>query len=194
MRAVFCTVLATLALASGDEPARRGTGKLSQQSEVSCLCQHMHARTRTRWWASVLWLCVRLSTKRWSPRVVQGPGPKGSSTAEPHARSGMTGGQPSPYVPTGTAPPSVPEPGLAAKLKAEATEKALKRVHEHHAKLQLSPEQFEERFSSRVLNSASGLTVEQVFAQLDVDAGACAATLSSPLLLPNCPRTQKLSA
>eukprot|EP01046_Picozoa_sp_COSAG06_P100256 COSAG06_NODE_46376_length_347_cov_1.016129_1_plen_98_part_01 len=46
MRAVFCTVLATLALASGDEPARRGTGKLSQQSEVSCLCQHMHARAR----------------------------------------------------------------------------------------------------------------------------------------------------
>ena len=85
----------------------------------------------------------------------------------------MTNPHPSPYAPRGTAPPSsVPDPTLAAKRDAEAMQRAIKRVQAHHENLQLSPEDFAQRFGSRIMNSATEFTVEQIFAQLDVDVGA----------------------
>ena len=91
----------------------------------------------------------------------------------------MRNPHPSEFAPRGTAPPSsVPDPTLAANRDADAMQRAIKRVQDHHETVTLSPQDFAERFTSRIINSATQLTVEQVFATLDVDGGAFGNSLS----------------
>lgn len=85
----------------------------------------------------------------------------------------MRNAHPSQFAPRGTAPPStIPDQAAAAHSDADAVQRAIKRVQDHNAKLRLAPEEFAERFRSRIMNSGSELTVEQVFAKLDADVGA----------------------
>jgi len=85
----------------------------------------------------------------------------------------MINPHPSPYVPRGTAPPSSgPDPTLSAKHDGEAMQRAIERVQAHHENLRLPPEDFAERFGPRIINSATELTVQQIFAKLDVNVGA----------------------
>lgn len=84
----------------------------------------------------------------------------------------MKNAHPSQFTPRGTAPPStIPVSGAAANRDADALQRAIKRVQDYNAKLLLAPEEFAERFRSRIMNSGKELTVEQVFAKLDADVG-----------------------
>ena len=84
----------------------------------------------------------------------------------------MRNAHPSQFTPRGTAPPStIPDSAAAANRDADAVQRAIKRVQDHNAKLVLAPEEFADRFRSRIMNSGTELTVEQVFAKLDADVG-----------------------
>ena len=85
----------------------------------------------------------------------------------------MINPHPSPYVPQGTAPlSSGPDRTLTAKHDAEAMQRAIEKVQAHREDMRLSSEDFAERFGPRIMNSATELTVEQIFAKLDVNVGA----------------------